>query len=462
LEAIHELHSRHSRNMIVGLNRGDEQLRSLQQENQRLKLEVSVLHEQSMQRNFCSSTSSDVEELDRVESVIGGLRNGATDGDSDATKSDKSFTDEALGFERKAKPSCVSFCHTVDSYKSITPNLTQNSTDADVHRASSATTGYKSRSDTIRSSFSMFDNILWVTKMPALRTQTSHDRKNMISQEYKNVLESVGAQDRFFWAMRQSLRTHSGPLTCRSRCARNIVLSSVFKAIVLVLIVANALHVGIATHVTMHVTLQELDKAAIVGDVSDRMPAWVALAESLFALLFCVELLLRILGFGKEFFIGPDACWNIFDSALVISSIVDIILTTIFIDISFIRVFRVLRLVRTMRMIRLIRAAAFFRTLRLMLLAIVTSSMPLIWAFIVLTGMIYVFGVVFQQGAADYISTATMDDVIVDRLRTWFSSMPQTLLTLFMSREGSVGGRSSILCLKFTWCTASFLFFLYV
>ena len=106
---------------------------------------------------------------------------------------------------------------------------------------------------------------------------------------------------------------------------------------------------------------------------------------------------------------------------------------------------------------------AFFRTLRLMLLAIVTSSMPLIWAFICVMGIIYVFGVVFQQGATVHISTAGAHDAEVQSLKEYFASMPQTLLTLFMSVTGGVSwkecGRSSFNGSLVVWRTLCVLHF---
>jgi len=297
-----------------------------------------------------------------------------------------------------------------------------------------------SRHSTATSSKSLIDDLLSVTKMPGQRTTAPHSaeflraRKEVISREYNDVVKHVASTREGSWETWQT-----GPECCHSTRARNLVNTRCFKICILTMITANALFIGVATQVTTYVTLQQFDeRQGPVGDVVTLLPAWISIMDSSFTVFFLGELILRIVALGRDFFAVGDLKWNLFDTALVATSVADFVLSAMYLDLSFVRVLRVLRLTRTLRMVRLVRAAAFFRTLRLMLLAIVTSSMPLIWAFVCVMGIIYVFGVVFQQGATEYISMAAMDDTSVGPLRVWFSSMPQTVLTLFMSVTGGV------------------------
>lgn len=263
-------------------------------------------------------------------------------------------------------------------------------------------------------------------------------RKENINREYRDVVEKVASTRRkAVWPSKGFLRI-PGP-ECYSSHARSLTESPLFRGSVLAMIVANALFIGVSTHVSMYLTLEHFDETHGAGtDVTQLVPLWMATCDYSFTVFFLIELVLRMLALGRDFFAATDVAWNIFDSILVVTSVVDFVLTTVFLDLSFVRVLRVLRLTRALRMVRLVRAARFFRTLRLMLLAIVSSSMPLMWASVCVMGIIFVFGVVFQQGALEHISTATMDDTSVDRLRTWFSSMPRTLLTLFMCVTGGL------------------------
>jgi len=218
-----------------------------------------------------------------------------------------------------------------------------------------------------------------------------------------------------------------------------------FKGFVLLMIMANAIFIGVSTHITMVITMEEYDRTpGEVGDVAHLLPLWIIVLDYSFTSFFLCELLARLLALEREFFTGSEWTWNIFDAVLVATSVADAVLSAVYLNLSFVRVLRVLRLARTLRMVRLVRAAAFFRTLRLMLLAIVTSSMPLIWAFICVMGIIYVFGVVFQQGATVHISTAGGQDSNVPLLEEHFDSMPQTLLTLFMCVTGGVSWKEVV------------------
>merc|ERR1719456_1366842 len=64
------------------------------------------------------------------------------------------------------------------------------------------------------------------------------------------------------------------------------------------------------------------------------------------------------------------------------------------------RILRVLRITRAIRVIRLVRA---FKSLRMMILSILRSGMLLIWSMVLLTIIIYVFGIYLMQSVTYYI-----------------------------------------------------------
>ena len=57
---------------------------------------------------------------------------------------------------------------------------------------------------------------------------------------------------------------------------------------------------------------------------------------------------------------------------------------------------------------------------------------------IVLFIVVYLFGVIFLNGAADYIRETNRTNPYVDILRVFFESLPKTMLTLFMSITGGL------------------------
>ena len=106
-------------------------------------------------------------------------------------------------------------------------------------------------------------------------------------------------------------------------------------------------------------------------------------------------------------------------------------------NLSFIRLLRILRIARSLRMIHLLKFSGL-RNLRLMLLAILGSAIPLLWAGLVLVFLMFFFGVIFLNGFADYTAEASMGDQNVVQLKLFFPDLPMTLLTLFMSITGGI------------------------
>ena len=73
-----------------------------------------------------------------------------------------------------------------------------------------------------------------------------------------------------------------------------------------------------------------------------------------------------------------------------------------------------------------------------MLMAILGSAIPLLWAGLVLVILMFFFGVIFLNGAADYTAEASMGDQNVVQFKLFFSHLPMTLLTLFMCITGGI------------------------
>merc|ERR1719284_2065692 len=73
-----------------------------------------------------------------------------------------------------------------------------------------------------------------------------------------------------------------------------------------------------------------------------------------------------------------------------------------------------------------------------MILAIIQSTGPLLIVGLILLMLMFLFAVIFLHGVAGYIQHANSSDPYVDSMQEYFSSMPMTLLTLFMSITGGV------------------------
>lgn len=73
-----------------------------------------------------------------------------------------------------------------------------------------------------------------------------------------------------------------------------------------------------------------------------------------------------------------------------------------------------------------------------MLLAVLKSAGPLLWAMVILALVMFLFAVFFMQGVAEYVSSKEEADLLTEDLRSFFGTLLMTLLTLFMCVTGGL------------------------
>ncbi|CAE7497332.1 NaCP60E, partial [Symbiodinium natans] len=156
---------------------------------------------------------------------------------------------------------------------------------------------------------------------------------------------------------------------------------------------------------------------------------------------FFVELCLRLWCYRSHFFYGEDYGWNLFDSFLVVSSVLDVILTYTAADISpaLAASMKMLKLFRIMRVFRVFR---FFRELGNWAMMIIDSLKSLFGALILLGIIVYVFAVSLSMNTADWLiqqdSAGPMDRGLYEEVDNWFGSLGSTVYTLMLSILGGV------------------------
>jgi len=147
------------------------------------------------------------------------------------------------------------------------------------------------------------------------------------------------------------------------------------------------------------------------------------------------ELALRMASNCLGFWVGVDCKLNLCDLVVVVCALLEV-LTIDNPGVSHLRVLRVLRLLQTIRLLRVMRS---FHQFRLMILAMLRSLIPLVWVIAFLMLIIFIFAVIFVTGVTSYLDEApAVDDPTVRLFRTFFSSVPLAVLTLFMAITGGV------------------------
>ena len=163
--------------------------------------------------------------------------------------------------------------------------------------------------------------------------------------------------------------------------------------------------------------------------------------DMFFTVVFTSELFLRVVAMQQLFCMSADWHWNLFDTLIVVTALVEVALTSYSFEVKYIRVLRLCRVIRTLRVARLI---PLFGKLRALINALLSSLASLVWAMGVLVFLMFLFAVIFMQGATQYIDQAESSDANVEFLETYFGSMWMTFLSLFMSVTS--GLRFDVLC----------------
>merc|ERR1712217_769328 len=98
---------------------------------------------------------------------------------------------------------------------------------------------------------------------------------------------------------------------------------------------------------------------------------------------------------------------------------------------------KLLRLARVFRVARLFRVLRYVAPLRLMVRLILRSFKLLIWVFVLFFSVMYVFGICFTQGVADFVK-ADQHSGISSKLRYHYGSLASSIFTLWRAACGVV------------------------
>jgi len=202
-----------------------------------------------------------------------------------------------------------------------------------------------------------------------------------------------------------------------------IANSAAFNSYCSAVVMLNAAFIGFDTSISMESTLQ-----------GRGISSWFRIAHLIFVGLFAIEIVLRVSAFRHSFFFGPDCKWNLFDLALVVSSLCEEILETMA-PVGFLRVFRGMRMIRVLRLVRVFRV---MRDLRLMVCSIFQSFISFFWALMLLFVITYLAVVFFMQGSLTHLNLGEPTAEFKQEVETWYRSLPIAFVTMLMCITGGV------------------------
>jgi hypothetical protein len=202
----------------------------------------------------------------------------------------------------------------------------------------------------------------------------------------------------------------------------SFVMSNAFGLLVGIVICLNAVFL-----------LLQTDYSA--RNPGEETPRFYIIAETSFFIIFAVELALRIWVYRRDFLIGDEWRWNIFDAIILITAAYEETVkliqndSTITKQATFLRAVRIVKLVRLMRIFRVVKV---FRDLRIMMSSIVATMLTLFWSIVCLVMIMVTFATYFLTVVSDYQADNGPDPA----LNKFFGSMDKIILCLFQVTSG--------------------------
>jgi hypothetical protein len=185
----------------------------------------------------------------------------------------------------------------------------------------------------------------------------------------------------------------------------------------------------------------------------EEKPFGFKVAEVVFCIIYCVELVMRVTVFGLSYWYGPNINWfNCFDSSLVVLQVADLLYPVIVgsdkkVSTKATLCLRILRMARFARISRILHLVPNFRML---VISILFSLKSLLWVILLISISTLIFGTVLTSLVTDYrIDTEaeaahgqrlleehagelTGQELQAEKLKEYFGTLDRSMLVLYM------------------------------
>mmetsp|Transcript_59715 Transcript_59715/g.118328 ORF Transcript_59715/g.118328 Transcript_59715/m.118328 type:complete len:617 (+) Transcript_59715:163-2013(+) len=197
----------------------------------------------------------------------------------------------------------------------------------------------------------------------------------------------------------------------------------------------------------------------------DYSSALATAFETFFTLFFAIEWLLRVIVYQKWFFKVEDKKWHIFDTILVLLSLVEIIIQMAAGAMKQTMLLRIFRVCRLVRLLKIARYLSFFRELRLMIFGLIASLRSLLWSFVMLGLVVYIFSIIFVQAAISFLQKddfAGKPAEVRENFIEWFGSTQLGMRSLIVAISGGTDWYQFVQMMESVDWLYAFLFILYI
>jgi voltage-gated sodium channel len=210
--------------------------------------------------------------------------------------------------------------------------------------------------------------------------------------------------------------------------------SKFFNGVISCIIVVNTLYLGVEAQIEISDGMKRRE-----GVVPPDRMWWIG--DIVFTVVFVAEMILRVLSDRTMFFFGREKYWNLFDSIIVMSSVIEKMAEDMAADINVLRALRVLRIVRLLRVGKAFKPIkAILSHLQCILYSISASVESFISAMITVFVVLYIFGLIFMSGVKSYMDQdITLQDAeVVAEFKEFYGTVSETMWTLVAAITGGV------------------------
>lgn len=153
------------------------------------------------------------------------------------------------------------------------------------------------------------------------------------------------------------------------------------------------------------------------------------LLDHLFSITFTVELVLRLIAYGKQFL---KLAMNWIDIFTVTTSLVELYVFGLMVsgtDVPDMRILQLMRLLRLVKVARIFRVMKLFHQLRVLVLSIVSTVAALFWAIILVAVIQFIAAIMMTTLSTDYIMD-TPDTSLGGQVFDYFGRTSRSMLTM--------------------------------
>jgi len=168
--------------------------------------------------------------------------------------------------------------------------------------------------------------------------------------------------------------------------------------------------------------------------------------ETIFVLIYFLELVVKLRVHGWWFFVNTDMRWNWFDFLLVVQALVDIVMEyALKVNGANVTFIRLIRLVKLVKILRLFKAVRFLRELRVIMVSIMNCLSALFWAFVMLALILYIFALFFVQNTSGYLvaEEGNIPEEHMANIDKFYGNVESTIMTLYQSSSGGLDWREA-------------------